>query len=266
MTDQTFDQLFQTADNFRNNGRVNDALQAYAQIVEKAQTENAVAEAARAMQMSAASLNSAISPTTPTNYRDSLAYLQNAISLYQSLGDSIHVGGCYRDMGIAASKMNDPKTEEYFTQAITTLEQTDGYGELAITHDKLGLFLGRSGKFSEAISHMDTALSLYNKARFADFYRATTLYDKARVLAMQQQYPEAIDLAEEALSWFEADHGEAQYQERICEVSGLIGLCYNAQNQTDQAKRYLTKYQAELSKLDPAVARVIETELEKLFS
>lgn len=266
MSEKTFEELFLEADNFRNNGKVDEAVQAYAVIVEKAQKDNAVPEAARAMQMSAASINSSLNLQTISRYKDSLNYLNKAVSLYRSLNDQVNIGGSYRDMGIAAGKVRDQKAIEYFDKAIAVLEKTDDLGQLAITYDKLGVYYARGGELDQAIANINKALALYDKTSFANFFRATTLYDKARVLILQKKYQESINFALEALSWFQADHDEEQYQERICEISGLIGLSYNALGQEKEAKDYLTSYQAALKKMDAAVVQVLESELSKLFA
>lgn len=266
MIEKTFDELFLEGDNLRDNGRVEEAVAVYTKIVEKARTENAIIEAGRAMQMCAAAINSSLSSQTPSRYQDSLKYLSNAVALYQSAGDQVRVGACYRDMGIAASKMGDRSAEGYFNQAIIILEKTADYGQLAISYDKLGFWFARTGDFERALTNIDKALELFDRSSFSDFFRATTLHDKARVLAHLEKYQEAISLAIESLSWYEADHGGKEYRERICEISGLIGLCYNALGEKKAAKQYLDRYQTELKKFDPAVVLVMEAELSKIFS
>lgn len=261
-----FEKLFLTADNFRDNGQVKQALSFYKEISELASQPQEARYKARAFQMAAASLNSSLAPGRESEYRDSIAFLQEAIKIYQNLGDEVSIGASYRDQGIAASKMNDPAARNYYQKAIEQLTNANDPGQLAITYDKFGMYFYYQGDASAALDFITKALALYPQVPNPGFFYATTLYDKSKVLISQDNFEAALDSALESLSWFEADHGDKEYGERICEISGVIGSCYGQIGELKKAKQYLEQYQKLLKRLDPEVAIVIEHQLEQLFS
>src|ERR1019366_7636119 len=103
-----YTKLFQRADNARNDGRIGEALRYYQDIAEIAsERPEDVIYRAQAYQMSAASLNSTITPERQSEYQESLDFLNQAKDIYHSIDNQTAVGACYRDMAIAARKDGD---------------------------------------------------------------------------------------------------------------------------------------------------------------
>lgn len=262
-----FDNLFSQADIFRNSGRVEEAVQAYADIAQLAQEENELVYRARAMQMAGASLNSTVTPKLASRSRDAQNFISQAIDLYRQLNDNRGEGAAWRDMAISQGKFRqDNSALTSFQKSIELLEQAEDKSELGITYDKLGKLLARRGDLAGAIQHLNKAESLFRQDPSNGFYQATTLYDKAIILTLKGDLDAAVSLTAESLSWFEADHGEEKFEERCFEISCLAAVLWSLLGEPKKAREYENRQQKLIDKLDPEVANVIERELETLLA
>ncbi len=262
---QDFDDLFLQADNLRNNAQVDEAIKAYTDIANLAEQEGKLPEQARATHMAGVSAKESVSPSQGAYYQQAKTFLEQAVKLFQELDDTASLSAVYRDMGIVADYAEDhDQALINFQKSIEHFNQTDDPGGLAITYDKLGLHFMKVGQNEAAIQHIDRALQLFRKDPTAGFFKATTLFDKARVLTKMGQFDQAYDLATESLSWFEADHGETKYDRRLAQLHGLLFLILAKMNRDDEAKKHLQIRDQIMKSFDPLAAAVLQHDLEEL--
>lgn len=260
-----FDELFLRADKLRNNAHVEEAVAAYLEIASLAHEQSQTILEAKAIHRAGVSAKEAVTGRETTAYRDALQYYQQALTLYKNLNDNALLGVVYRDMAIANDYAHDPATAIVnFQKSLELLESADDPGQLAITYDKLGLHLLLTGNQAGAEAHMKKALELFRQDPDAGFFRATTLYDYARVLTAKQDYSLALEQALESLSWFEADHDLEQYQRRQAQLYGLLSIIQAKLNDDKAVKHYWKLFESVTATFDPRALQVLRQDLEWL--
>ena len=218
-----FEDLLAQADRLRDSARVDEAIKAYKDIVDLATDGHEAFYKARALHLAGVSAKEAVLGTDSSYYRDALNFFVQAEEIYRTLNDQKMLGALRRDIAICADYATDwQRAVSYFQRAIETLEPTEFFGELAITYDKLGLHFSKIGQAREGLAFIEKALQIFKKEPSAGFFRATTLLDGARVQFKLGAFERARDWAEEALSWYEADHPGSDYTRRQAQPYGLL--------------------------------------------
>ena len=260
-----FDDLLAQADRLRDSARVDEAINAYKEIAGLATDNHELFFKARALHLAGVSAKEAVLSKDSSYYRDALAFFTAAEQGYRSLGDQVRLGSLYRDIAIVADYANDFQVAiNYFQKAIEILESTEAYGELAVTYDKLGVHYYKQNLVAEAEPFNDKALKLFKQEPTAGFYRATTLFDGARIKFRIGNFERSLELAEESLGWFRADHPETNYTRRLTQIIGLLSAAENELGNQSKAQRYYRQYQDLLKGFNPLAARVIEKDLQEL--
>lgn len=262
-----FDDLLAQADRLRDSARVDEAINAYKEIADLATDSHELFFKARALHLAGVSAKEAVLDKESSYYRDAFAFFTTAEELYRSLGDQLRLGSLYRDMAIVADYASDYQVAvNYFQKAIEILESTETYGELAITYDKLGLHFSKLGQPQEGLAFINKALQLLKKEPTAGFYRATTLFDGARIQYRLGNFERSLEMAEESLGWFRADHPETNFTRRLAQIFGLLSAVENELGNQSKAQEYYRQYQDLLKGFNPLAVRVIEKDLQELAS
>ncbi|MEK7170905.1 MAG: tetratricopeptide repeat protein [Patescibacteria group bacterium] len=260
-----FEDLLAQADRLRDSAQVDEAIDAYKEIVQLATDAHETFFKARAFHLAGVSVKESVISAESSYYRDALNFFAQAQALYQSLGDTQMLGALYRDIAICGDYAGDFQVAiNYFQKAIAVLEPTEFFGELAITYDKLGLHFYKLGQLDEAQTFIDRALQLFKKEPTAGFFRATTLLDAAKIQFRLGNFDRAYELAEESLGWFRADHPDANYTRRLAQLFGLLSAIENEQGNQKEAQQYYQQYQDLLKGFDPLATKVIEKDLREL--
>lgn len=266
MTDITYQDLFNQADNLRNNAQVDEAIRAYQQIAAIAGKNNDIAEVARANHMAGVSAKESITEENKY-FRDAIEFFKNAEVFYKQLSDRLGLGNLYRDCAIALDHVKRyDEADRWFNQSIEQLKAANNDASLGVTYDKYGLHYLYIGQIDQAKRMMNSGLSLLEKDPNAGFFTATTLYDLARANTKETDYAAAKDLAEESLSWFLADHGSQTYNRRIAELKGLLSAIYLKLGDEKRAKQMAEDFEELLKKFDVLARESIEQELDKLLA
>ncbi|HSX42417.1 MAG TPA: tetratricopeptide repeat protein [Candidatus Saccharimonadales bacterium] len=260
-----YPKLFLTADNFRNNGQVDEAIKYYLEIATLATQPAELEQKARALHMAGVSAKENVASADSAYYRDAINFYSQAEIAFKNLGDKGGLGSLYRDWAI----INDyagrtSEARDWFQKSIGVFKTIDDPAGLGITYDKFGLHFAKLGDLVAAENYINQALKLLRQEANAGFFTATTLFDLARVKFKQQQFEIAVDLAEESLSWFAADHGERQYVRRLAQLNGFLSLAYYEIAETKKAQTAAGTYKKLLKMLDPQAAKVLEKDLEEL--
>lgn len=261
-----FPEQFKKADNLRNGARTAEAVSLYNDIAAAASYEDEPVYEARAFHMAGTTLKATISPNRQSAYQEAVGYFRKALELFQTQGDAVGSAGVLRDLGSAADRAHDFANAllSYQKSISILLENDEAAGELAITYDKLGLHFARQGQFETALTYMDKAMDTFRLSPRSGFFRATTLLDRASVLFKLKRYEDALYVAHESLSWFEADHGKENYDMRLAQLNGLIGLTQQRLGVEKMATRHLKTFELLLKKFDIEAADTLRRELETL--
>jgi len=260
-------QLFLKADNLRNNGQVDQAVKAYLEIARLAEQSGQLADQARSLQLAGVSCRESLAEPHSIYYRDSLDYLSQAEKLFQQLNDRVSLGAVYRDFGITHYHAGSfDQAAQFLSKSIELLTNEGDLANLAISYDKLGLLHYYQADYRVAEEQMEKALALFRQTTEPGFFHATTLLDHARVLIKLAQFDQAKNQAEEALSWFLADHNQHQFKRRIAELYGVLFVVSSKLNDGSAVKANWQRYQASIKGMDPLAAQVLNNDLEKLAS
>lgn len=260
-----FDDLLTQADRMRDGARVDEAINAYKEISSLATDSHELFFKARALHLAGISAKEAVLSKDSSYYRDALAFFTAAEQAYRSLGDQVRLGSLYRDIASVADYANDSQVAvSYFQKAIEVLEPTEAYGELAITYDKLGLHYYKQNLVNQAEPFIEKALNLFKREPTAGFYRATTLLDGAKIYFRLGNFERSLEMAEESLGWFRADHPETNYTRRLAQIFGLLSAIENELGNQSKAQEYYRQYQDLLKGFNPLAVRVIEKDLQEL--
>lgn len=262
-----FENLFEQANRLRDSARVNEAISVYQDIAGLATENHELFFKARALHLAGVSAREAVKDKNSSYCRDAFTYYRQAEEIYRFLKDSQKLGALYRDMGITADYAADyANAPIYFQKALALLQDAEAFGELAITYDKLGLHFLKLGQLEEAKKFINQALDLLRREPTAGFFRATTLLDLSRVHFKLKQFDRALELAEESLGWYSADHPGKEYTRRLAQLNGLISLIHTELDNQKQAQKYFFKYQALLKTFDPLAAEVLIRDWHELAS
>lgn len=259
-----FEQLFFIADNLRNNARVDEAIAAYKEIAGLCTEPDDARHQAHAWHMAGVSAEESVLEEG-SYYRDAQGYFDQAEKLFRAVNDQESLGALQRDRAIIADYAGkNSDAENWFQKSLATLSAINNQVELGISQVKFGLHYYKKGDYSTAQKYMSAGLLLLEQEPSAGFYRATGLYDLARVKTKLRSFDEALESATTSLSWFEADHGGFEHQRRIAQLHGLLFVLYYRLGNQALAKKNGEKYQQLLKTFDPLAAQVIEKDLEML--
>lgn len=259
-----FDTLFLQAENLRNNGQTLDAITAYQEIAALANSEDELAQKSQALYLAGVSAQGAISSASSAFFPQTLEFYQQAETLFHQLGDTESLGNLYRDIAIASDKAsNFNRALLNFQKSIEILEKIQAYSALAITFDKLGMHYYQLGKYSEALEFISKAELYFSKDPSNGFWRATSFYDKAKILKKMGRDEEALVAAEGALGWFSSEHDQP-YNQRLAQILGLLSVLYRLVGNEKKARQSREKMQDYLRELSPYVVEAIQSEIKQL--
>lgn len=261
-----FEAEFLKADNFRNSGKVDQAVESYANIARMAEAENNNFELGRALHGAAIAAFQSADGKESSYLRDGLKYLHKSAEVFRSLDDVVRLGMVYRDAGAALAKVeNNAQALEYFQKSIAELQQSDEFGELGSTYTKLGNYYLANNDLESASQYFQKALECFKKDPTRGYYLASTFFSIASLNLKKKDYLEAYDVALQSLSWFEADHGGERYDYRLVQLYGLLSIiCTHISMQRD-ASKYGLMFEKGLKNIDPRAAKNIQSRLEALL-
>ena len=98
------------------------------------------------------------------------------------------------------------------------------------------------------------------------FYQATTWLDYARVLAKDNDNQDAIEWAEQSLSWYEADHEKETFNRRRAQLYGMLSILYDKSGEDKLARKHASTHEKLLKRFDAGVSQVLRDELRNTFN
>lgn len=263
MSVTNYEEGFERAARLRDNGKVAEAILMYQDLATLAQEEHNTTLAAEAHHMAGNAVKMTIAHGEESRFRAASEFFSKAYALYRSIGDVTQQGAVLRDIAIAADKAGRFSiATESFQRSIEILSQSDDTAQLAITYDKLGRHFLRTGQPQQALPYMDKALDMLRQTPASGFFWATTLFDRALVKCALRDFAGAREDAEDALSWFAADHDGATYDVRRAESMRLLSFILERQGDKKQAERYLAAANKLLRTFDTEVAARFQSEVQ----
>lgn len=260
-----FAKLFLTADNLRNNGKVDEAIKYYVEIATLATTPAEAYHKAEALHLAGVAAKENVADANSSYLRDGLAFFDQAEAAFKVMDDQSSLGAVYRDRaGIYEQAGQTNEAGRWFQQSLTTFQPLGETEALAISYDKFGLHYYKLGDYTTAENYINQALKILRRHFEAGFFTATALYDLARVKFKQKHFHDAVDLAEESRSWFAADRNDHYYNRRLAQLNGFLSLAYYETADTKNAQAAAQAYKKILPTLDAQAAKVLEKELEEL--
>ncbi|QQG49600.1 MAG: tetratricopeptide repeat protein [Candidatus Berkelbacteria bacterium] len=260
-----FEDLFEQAWRIEMSGHVTDAVAAYRDIAELSREDHDRPHHMKAILGAGRSAAMAISPDARSYYRDSLALFSEGLQEAIQLQDQVATGVIYHEMARAADAAADfASAAVFFQKALETLEKNEAIGELAATYADLGSHLSRLGQLDGSIQMLEKALSLFNKEPLSGFYQARARVDFAITKLRKEDFDSAKRYLEEAISWFEADHGRDRYTHDLARTQGLMAIISRRSGDGEAGRRSQAKSDRSLKDLEAIVASRIQTELRLL--
>lgn len=260
-----FESLLSQANILRNSGKINQAIAAFREISQLANHESEVGVRARALK--GAGMSAADSTLDPASsyYRDGLEYFALSEQSFREVGDVVSIGKLYREIATIALNAQDQQVAvRYLQKSVEILEKADVFGELAMTFSKLGLMNEQKGLITEALTFNDKATSYLRRVTNVGFYKAVILFDRAQILTKNNEHHQALELLEESLGWFKADHSQSNYDRFLIRIYGLMSILYPAVADDQSGRKYFALYQELLAKFDPLAAKLVTRDLSAL--
>lgn len=219
-------QLGKKANDYRNSGQIEkaiDAYEAYAKVCAEEGDEKAVAGA---YHMAGVASTEGIKKAGDDYFNRALAYYKKAKDIYTKLHDEYDLGRVLRDEAISYSHIGDMQSAyPLFAESVAKTEKTEYVADTAITLDKWGLALLKDEKIAEAEEKMRKALLMLEDTQ-SWFYWATTLLDLSRVLFIRKQYADAATYLHQSESIYVNHYTEEAHPRRLAEIYLMLEAVY----------------------------------------
>lgn len=236
------DELYEKAQDLRNNGKVEEAILAYQEVITTSSDDPKLQ--GYAWQMIGVCQNMAGEQDA------AIESYQKAIETFEELKDTFDLGCTYRDMGTTTANKGDYELAiEYLEKSKEALSRTEDAVALGITLDKLGVVYGQRGDLKEAQKWITQGLATM-RTQGDWFMEMTGMLDLAWVYTKEQRYEEAIPLLWAGIGLtYDKGHQEKQIR-RFAQIYKLLAMSYEALGAKQLATVLNSKYEDYLSKLD----------------
>lgn len=243
------------ATDFRNNGRVDEAVRTYKQLIARLEQRGDMAGAARMQHMIGVSYKVG-------NYTEkSLEALEDALYRYKKLEDAVDVGRVLRDIGITYQYAGDVDAAlPFLRESIEVLKGTDDAAERGISEVKLGHLFQEMKDEKRAEKWLEKGLATLEPTN-QWFYKATAWLHKAEFLASKKEYTEALKSIEAAERIFEEHDGPTVHRRRMAQLYFLKASVYESLRDSELARVARQKADMFIQTLDDASRAYLESKL-----
>lgn len=258
---------FRVADDFRNSGRVQEAVTKYQEIAIHAHALGMQIEEGQAYHMMGVSTKEVIAGNDE-NFTNADKYYQAAIRVFEEAKSPINIARVVRDQAIAYTYAgiytNDAlklyqKSIDIFSSL--GLDNEEVSGEMGITVDKYGLALLYAGNSKEARIKMQKAWALV-QVGFNEFFKGTVLLDSSRIEIAAGNYSQAIEglmQAEKTIQGVDGNHAR-----RLAQIYQLMALCYEKLGKQDEHAKFTALFHKYNSVLNENAQHIIQDELQRI--
>lgn len=230
--------IFEEPDHLRTQGKSLEAAEAYQEV---AQTSDDQSIVAAAWHMSAVCLNQA------GQHQESQPLFDRASEIYHSLGDDINLARVTRDQGTCLLNQKDYQGAKVLLQkSVTSLEDTNKFGELSMSQAKLAVVLARLEEVGNSETLIIQAIENVKKSDNS-FYVATAYGEAGRVYFLNGKPRDMIDCLNGALGALDLE--DEPHAKRRAELFQGLSYAYDKTGNQALSKRageLAEKYLAEL--------------------
>ena len=192
-----------------------------------------------------------------------------AFSRYKELNILQKIGECALVLGIIYREEGEfKKSKQSLAEAIEVFTTLNDFEKLAYSWRGLALtYQTNLSQYSEhpthSISAYKKAIILYKKIKLLD-KKAETEHDLGHVLISQSKYQEALEVFQEALSYYKKQDDK----EQVIPISILIGRIYFELGKRPKAKDFMAKAIEEMKKYDysPEKINMLKQSIVAMFS
>lgn len=172
------------------------------------------------------------------DYPLALTTIQKALQLSKSMGDSLRMSACLANMGSLYQDMHNPAALSCFQEALTVVKDNNIRLRINVLMN-IGAIYTTQGKFDEAQTHLEEALTLAHKLNLKQAYGEVWI--KIGILySMQKQYNQARGYTLKALGLAE----EIKYIELQKDCRKLLSDIYAATGDFKNAYQNHFQYKA----------------------
>ena len=259
-----FNDLFIKADNLRNNGLVDAALDAYNYIAKQSTINNKPEKEALATLMAGVTAIMVVRRPDGSYYQIAKSSLNKAFFRYKENHDETGVGVVCREAGVLANQVNDLIAgEEAFTQSLHILEGTEAYAQHGLTYIKYAnLELKRDATLAREL--LDKGYALLKKEPTAGLAMADGLSDMAYFYFAINEIQESFQSASAGLSWFDAQRGRIEFNYQKTKLYNLLHILNILLNKKEEADKNWKQFGIRISKMDVILAKDFKDENDKL--
>ena len=232
------DQIFQQAQQLKDNGQSQQAIDAFQKSHQLYQQANDLNGLANCQQMIG------VCYAIEQNYLSALDNLHQSAALYQNLNHQRAIGNVYRDIGLVYFQQQQyPPALEWLNKSSHLLSQTDDKVSLGITLGKSALVFMATNQIDKAKLLFKQSLTLIRE-QGSWFMEMTALLDWAKLNYLQQDFHQMITKLWACFGII-SEHrvGDSQYR-RLAQIYGLLAQGHlHLQNISAAVTFFLKSYQ-----------------------
>lgn len=211
----TAEELFEIAQQKRNNGNITEAVDDYQKVRKIALKTGNHWLAAESWHMIGVAFKQ------EGNFTRAKEALQQAQKEFSKLGDDIFVGAVLRDLGDVAFHQKDLiPAKDFLNRSIKTLTETANLGHLGMSKVKLGVILATEGQLAEGEAKVKEGLLAIEKSP-DKFFESTACLDLALIQKQNGKKEEASWMLKRAEQLLNELGGPDQFLARRRQIAQL---------------------------------------------
>lgn len=209
-------ELFKKASDLRNNGKTEEAVKAYQQVIGEALKYDNKELAAEAAHMIGSSYY------IGEQYDLAQDYFLDALEQFKRLNNREGWGATLRDMGMNAQRWGKcEEAKDYFHNSIYQLKQTENWNHIGMTQVKLGLLFSEMNELEKAEQSIKEGLENILKTPDS-FFTSTAFFDLAKLQKKMGKTDEAKESVRKSLAILDKISNREQFQRRRKEVEDFL--------------------------------------------
>jgi len=265
MSSLDFQSLLDQAESLAKRGQARQSIEAFLEITQLANSDSEIFVKGTAYAGAGSAAKEAVLDIKSSYYRDALSFFAEANQIFKDMDARESQSLLFTEIASTAVNASDNQTAtQYFQKAIESSQTNEQFGNLSVSYSKLGLYHLWSGQVEEALSFSDRSLSIIKKQANAGFDKAIIILDRSYTVCKMNDYHLSLELLEEALGWFKADHGQKSYDIYLARIYGLTFLLNKILSAEKTSHQNFDNYQSIIKQFDPLVANLVEREIKTL--
>jgi tetratricopeptide (TPR) repeat protein len=245
-------QLFDEATALRNNGKENEAIEKYEEVLKIFEQQGKTKEIAETEHMIG------VCYTIKNDSKRALLFLQKAADHFKELKDRVGIGNVYRDIGLTYFNNSDlGQALKWLSKSEFELKKTDDLSAYGITQVKLGAVYIALGQLQQGSIYISKGLANIRKVG-SWFNEMTAFMHFAEHRFLKGAFNDMLSFTWAAIGMIFENGEEKEQDRRLAELYALLAWGYVKTESPGFAKTYLEKSENLLSNMSNDVRKVIE--------